>query len=70
VRGRPPSTTPTKRRNITISLDLWAEMDLLLYSPLEGRIPEGMVRRFIESAIRAKLTEVKGTTDGRYTVED
>jgi hypothetical protein len=45
-------------------------MDLLLYSPLEGRIPEGMVRRFIESAIRAKLAEVKGTTDGRYTVED
>ncbi len=70
MRGRPPSTTPTKRRNITISLDLWAEMDLLLYSPLEGRIPEGMVRKFIESAIRTKLDQVKGNESGEYTIED
>lgn len=57
--GRP--TSAIKRLRVEIPLDeaLVAEMDLLLFSETEGRVPYGARTEFIESLIRAALTRIK-----------
>lgn len=45
---------PVQRR-LLLPEDLSAQIDLTLYSPLEGKVPYGAFPRFIEAAAREQL---------------
>lgn len=49
---RPPSITPNAHLHITINPAIRAQMDLFLYSEVEGRVPQGAHKAFIEMLIR------------------
>lgn len=43
------------QRRLLLPEDLSAQIDLTLYSPLEGKVPYGAFPRFIETAAREQL---------------
>lgn len=45
--------------HISIPEDHWAELQLQLYSPLEGRVPHGKVSEWFEALSRQALEKVK-----------
>lgn len=49
---RKPAVTPNKHLHTTIPADLAARLDLLLWSELENRVPQGAYQDFICNAIR------------------
>jgi len=61
--SRPRSTIPGMKRNIWLPITLWAEIDLFLYSPLEGKTPYGAAAEFFEAAVVRYLTYLKGLKD-------
>lgn len=50
--GRRPNILRTVSIHTFISEDLRAKLDLHLYSDLEGRVPNGAYRRFLEDRIK------------------
>lgn len=50
--ARRPNIVRSVSIHTFISEDLRAKLDLHLYSPLEGRVPNGAYRRFMEERIR------------------
>lgn len=57
--GRPTSAIKRLRVEIPLEEALVAEMDLLLFSPTEGRVPYGARTELIESLLRAALARIK-----------
>ncbi len=49
---RKPAVTPNKHLHTTIPADLAARLDILLWSELENRVPQGAYQEFICNAIR------------------
>ena len=52
---RPKKLIPMKRVCISLPVDMVAQLDLLLYSSIEGRIPYGKLGELIEELLRARL---------------
>jgi hypothetical protein len=48
---RKPALVPTEHLHIKLEAATRAKMDLFLYSPLEGRVPKGGHKAFIEMLI-------------------
>ena len=59
-RGRPAHVTPAVSRHIRIPAGLATELDLHLYSEVEGRIPYGALGEFITQACRELLDKIYG----------
>lgn len=57
ARGRPPSINPARSLNTHLDERLMAQLDILLFSPLEGRIPKGAYQRFFEALLRRSFDE-------------
>ena len=58
---------PTPLR-FSLPEDVYAELALLLYSDLEGRVPHGAWSQFITDAVRRRLRELKdGSTTSTAT---
>ena len=53
--GRHLNPIPSEGRHVTLPQTLWARVDLILFSPLEGRVPLGAMKSFIEAAIEREL---------------
>jgi hypothetical protein len=49
--GRPPNIIPTERRKIAMSEEIWARVDMYLYSSLEECVPKGHYKEFFERAV-------------------
>jgi hypothetical protein len=49
---RPPSLNPSDRLTIAINHDLKVRLELMLYSEIEKRVPQGAWQQFIEARIR------------------
>lgn len=45
-RGRPPLAEPSVSTNLHLPESMRTRLDLLLFSPLEGRVPKGAYQRF------------------------
>ena len=50
--ARPPSSIPMVRQNLTIPAEMAARIDLLLFSELEGRVPQGAYQTFFTRLLR------------------
>lgn len=57
ARGRPPSTIPMRALSTHLEEALLARVDILLFSPLEGRIPKGAYQRFLSALIRRSFEQ-------------
>ncbi len=60
---RPRKTLRPTYLNLALPEDIRARMDLLLFSPLEGRVPHGAYSRFICDLIRKELGNVPSHKD-------
>jgi len=49
---RKSALVPTEHLHIKLEAPLRAQMDLFLFSPLEGRVPKGSHKEFIEMLIK------------------
>lgn len=58
---RPRLTIRPVRIHVTLPEDLLAQVNLLLYSELEGRVPHGEMSKFVEEAVRDRLARIKET---------
>ncbi|HQR20771.1 MAG TPA: hypothetical protein PKV98_07885 [Burkholderiaceae bacterium] len=56
-RGRKPNVEPSLATNLHLPESVRTRLDLLLHSPLEGRVPKGAYQRFFLE----RLTEFFGT---------
>jgi hypothetical protein len=56
---RPKNTIPNEARKVTMSVDVWAQVDLLLFSQIEGRIPYRANKEFFEAAVTHYLERIK-----------
>lgn len=48
---RPRKTIPSVQLNLALREDIRARLDLLLYSPLEQRVPQGAYQQFFEALL-------------------
>lgn len=53
--GRPRKAIPAVSRTIQFPLDVSQALDIILYSPLEGRSPHGALSEYVVQAVREKL---------------
>lgn len=56
--ARPKKTIPSIRVEVSLPHSLVAMMDLLLFSPLEQKVPQGARANFIAAAIKDRLALV------------
>lgn len=56
--GRPAQVVPSVSRHIRLKAPLATELDLHLFSPIEGRVPYGALSEFIEQACRELLDKI------------
>lgn len=54
--SRRPNAIPSVMLNVALPLDVHTQMNLHLYSDLEGRVPQGAYQRFLVELIRERLT--------------
>lgn len=52
TRGRRPAIIPAVKLTLVLPIDLRAQLDLHLFSDLEGRVPKGRYKEFFEERIR------------------
>lgn len=50
---------PSLERCVTMSTLTWTQIDLVLFSPLEGRVPLGAMKEFLERAVAHELERMK-----------
>lgn len=67
--SRPRNPIPTIKRSISLPETLWARIDILLFSELEGRIPHGALSDFLGSAATLYLKEL-ASESGRTPIVD
>ena len=60
--GRPKKAVRPIEKNISLPEDICAQVDLRLFSLLEGRVPHGAWSRYITGLIRQDLS-AKGARD-------
>lgn len=66
---RPPNIVPGESRKVYMSTQLWGQIDVILYSPLEGKVPYGALKEFMEAAVEHYLTKLRGINSGRAEAE-
>lgn len=49
--ARPKAVTPNEHLHITLKAEVKQRLDLMLYSEVEGRIPKGAHKEFVEARI-------------------
>lgn len=54
---KPPNLIPSKQLNVALPLPLLTQLNLELYSELEGRVPHGAYSRFLVELIRRHFAE-------------
>ena len=59
--ARPRKAIPSVEKNISLPQDLVAQVDLELYSDLEGKVPFGAWQKYLERLIRQDLAARKQT---------
>gem|GEM_PF-3337339 len=57
--SRPPRTIRSIEKNICFDEPLVNRVDLILYSDLEGRVPHGAWKRFLQEAVEEKLARMQ-----------
>lgn len=57
--GRPAAVIPSARIEIRIPVDVKSELDIYLFSEVEGRIPYGAYSQFFENLTREFFTKLK-----------
>ena len=57
--GRPQRTIRSIEKNICFDEPLVNRVDLILYSELEGRVPHGEWKRFLQEAVEEKLARMQ-----------
>ena len=60
MRGRPPHTIPPTRLEFNIPMDLRTKLDLHLFSPLEGKVPQGAYKNLICQLLKDYLDKLEG----------
>lgn len=58
--ARPKSCIRPIQKNISLPETLVAEVDLVLYSELEGRVPYGAWAELIQALLEGHIAKVKG----------
>lgn len=56
---RPRKATPSRKRMTFLPEDLAAEVEILLFSEIEGRVPHGAWSAYVEQLIRQDLAARK-----------
>ena len=56
--GRPAQVVPSVSRHIRLKAPLATELDLHLFSPVEGRVPYGALSEFVAQACRELLDKI------------
>lgn len=64
-RGKPKNVIQTVSVPVQLPVTLKAEMDLLLYSDVQEKVPFGVRSKFIETAIRKHLDAIKAGMKGQ-----
>ena len=59
--SRPKGTVPSVPKNIAIPKPLADQLDLHLYSEIEGRIPLGAYKDFFTALLQNYFNSLKGT---------
>ncbi len=54
---KPANVVPTQKLNVALPSDLHAQLSLHLFSPLDGRVPQGAYARFIVPLLRRYFAE-------------
>lgn len=54
---KPPNLIPSKQLNVALPLPLLTQLNLELYSELEGRVPHGAYSRFLVDLLRKHFNE-------------
>lgn len=60
-RGRQPKTIPTVERKINLPEALDAELQLLLWSDIDGRVPYGALTNLVVPLLQQYLQALKAT---------
>ena len=56
--SRPKNPIAAEARKISLSMETWARVDILLYSELEGKVPYGAYKEFFEAATTAYIASL------------
>lgn len=56
---RPRKTIPSRKIHLALPAPLLAEIDLLLFSPLEGRVPHGAYSELMAELLQAHLARFR-----------
>ena len=56
---RPRKAIPSVEKNICLPRDVVVEVELMLFSELEGKVPFGAWQKYLEGLIRADLLKRK-----------
>jgi hypothetical protein len=62
--SKPPRTDPPTYLKISLPESLRNELDVLLYSPLQARVPHGAYSTFFETLARQALAQHQGAANG------
>lgn len=54
---RPPKAIRPVEKSVSLPQDLVLQVDLILFSPLEGKVPFAAWQRYLEGLIRRDLAE-------------
>lgn len=60
----PRNIIRTIETHVSLPEDLVGEIDILLWSDLQGRVPKGARAKFFEAALRNHLAAVKAANQG------
>lgn len=66
MRGRPASVIPAVKFHIRLPVDVKVQLDLYLFSELEGRVPYGAYTKFFEERAREFFDRLKEVTDAPH----
>lgn len=64
--ARPRNTIPSTEKNLCLPTPLVERVDLILFSPLEGRVPFAAWQRFVVAAIEEKLQRMQTNKGGKH----
>jgi hypothetical protein len=60
--ARPKKAEPSRRVDVYLPESLYARLTLILFSPVEGRVPHGEWSRFFETLARGAVERAETST--------
>lgn len=64
-RGKPPSAIPRVEKSLSLPSDICAQVDLQLFSELEGKVPHGAWSRLVGTLLTKFLADLKEKKHGQ-----